>query len=1829
MPISTKPFWGSIRVIKRFSRSLLHSKMRRRVLCLFLILNLIIWSGTGIALKPVSVLASTAVYIGTDATRGLSEFVKSLFISKTAAPRQETLADRLARVARIQVSPSGFAGYQSQPVVLTAIASDLAGHTVQGVMFTWESSDPDKIRIDDQGRATLMQPGLARISCRAGNVQVFTSVLVKPGKRPLQTDAQWRADQSLIDDSGNITEKTGGLSSITSAASDLFDKLSPTAQAQITPPSNTDIVYDEFHAESRNLVGSPRNRAVDLARMGTVMPEGSNFKFAVPILNLGGRGLGVDLTLYYNSRVWFRHGNAVTFDPVYSWPAPGFTLGFGRIITYGPTNALKYVFIDRDGTRRYLGQGGTSSQTVTLQSSDGSHITYVGNATTGGTLFYNNGTRVTISLINNRLLASAVQDTNGNYITITYKTNYEPMAIDYITDTLGRVIQFYYGANGLIDIGAPGFGGTSQNPVTRSLVQFGYQSQAISNSFSGLTVENVPTGTVKLLTDIRSVATNNQYRLSYSAYGMAYNYSVKRQVSVLGQPGVERAATSLNYPTGASSLTDAPGFSQRTETAASSPTSVYSYATSTDAGAQTMTFTVTRPDTSQLLLTRSTNSGSVANGLLVQSEVKSGTGASMSKSASTYANDPGGSPQVQSVTTYDDAAAPAKVDFDYDQYGNVTNSREYGVQDGGVWKVRRRARFVYKTDAAYVNIYLRSLLTEQNTYDALMNTNDADDVMLTKLTVTYDDYAAMGGMEEYRDPKTGELPDPPPGWATGYGASYTVRGNVTGSSVWHDIANNLSYTRLKKYDVFGNMIKEQLTCCNEQTITTTQDSYWSLAQTVTKGTTGGPQLTIAGEYDFNTSAIKEVTDPNNLQKSYGYDAAMRFNQETVPTGATVYTVFNDDNLTSTTTTTYNDAGTQKVLTTTKTLDGWGRIIQEVGANNAQVNTTYDAFGRVASRTLPFLAGGQPGPSISYTYDGLGRVKEATLPDGQMVTNTYNGNSVTVTDQVNRKIQRQVDGLGRLVTVNEQDATGALTQSTSYTYDLMNNLTQVDQGGQLRNYKYDALSRMLFERIPEQQATINDGTGTKWTAKFTYTDFNAAATRQDARGVITTYSYDSLNRLTQKSYNTVSGVTTAPTVTYTYDSYGASSSHGDVMRIQVGADYEEWYTFDSFKRMSGMTRKQGSVFYTTGYQYNDISQLTRLTYPSSRAVTIGHDTRSRMSGLTDVATGVNYMSNVGYNEAGQVTQVILGNGVAELYGYDTNRLQLTRIKAGTTFPYTNRMNLTYNYQATAGQNGAGSTAGNSGRLMSVTGTINGTTESASYTYDLLGRLATSDQTTNGTGAQRRFGYDRWGNRTGVWDATSGGNQIQAVTIDQTNGVDNNHVKVVSGQTYTYDAAGNVTNDGAHTYTYDSENRLVSVDGGATAQYSYDHQNRRWMKSASGSTTHYVWEGSQVIAEHNGSSGAVLTDYIQSSGRMIAKIEGGVTRYFLSDRLSVRVVMDTGGSVIGRQSHLPFGEALGASGQQDKRKLTSYERDDESGLDYAINRYNKVTLGRFQSADPYQASGHRVDPQSWNRYSYVKNDPINWTDRLGLDGDDTGGSPYPGGDLGGASVSAGGWGDSITASGAGILGLIGGRNIDTFEDTGATGTGGPPVAQEPVTKQPDSDQKKKLRKFLKDLSKKCQDKLSKLDSKILDKLAAAIDKVKIFDTNLIKTDFARNHMQQQVLEIQAKSTNAGDKPGIYWNMTVEQFFTPGFVPEEYGGTPAVLTVPESFSAPNRPGIYAPGGLSNAAFGPDVFNYTMTHELLHYVTGLDDATLRDSSHLNTGGKDVSVWLAEGCPP
>ncbi len=138
---------------------------------------------------------------------------------------------------------------------------------------------------------------------------------------------------------------------------------------------------------------------------------------------------------------------------------------------------------------------------------------------------------------------------------------------------------------------------------------------------------------------------------------------------------------------------------------------------------------------------------------------------------------------------------------------------------------------------------------------------------------------------------------------------------------------------------------------------------------------------------------------------------------------------------------------------------------------------------------------------------------------------------------------------------------------------------------------------------------------------------------------------------------------------------------------------------------------------------------------------------------------------------------------------------------------------------------------------------------------------------------------------------------------------------------------------------------------------------------------------MLAEYdNGAAPSTPSrEYVYGASGLLAMFSGGATTYYHQDHLGVRLTTDANGNVASQQGTFPFGESWYQSGAGDKTVFTSYDRDSESGLDYALARYYDSSTGTFCSADPLD--GSPGDPQSWNRYPYGRNDPIDVTDPSG--------------------------------------------------------------------------------------------------------------------------------------------------------------------------------------------------------------------------------------------------------
>jgi len=535
--------------------------------------------------------------------------------------------------------------------------------------------------------------------------------------------------------------------------------------------------------------------------------------------------------------------------------------------------------------------------------------------------------------------------------------------------------------------------------------------------------------------------------------------------------------------------------------------------------------------------------------------------------------------------------------------------------------------------------------------------------------------------------------------------------------------------------------------------------------------------------------------------------------------------------------------------------------------------------------------------------------------------------------------------------------------TQYNYDALGNLLQVNQGQQVRTFTYDSLNRPTSVKMPEKQNQA---------FTVTYTDFNAVATRTDARGVITNYGYDSLDRLTGIQYSDGT-----PAVTYSFGATGAPNfGAGRLISATDGAG-SETYQYDAMGRETKCIRVIGANTYVITYAYTADGRIASTTYPSGRIVNNTYDGVGR---LTQVGTGGTSLFNVNsYNAAGQMLAALYGNGIQASYSYN-NQLQVASILIGNASPL---LNLSYNWGG----------ASDDGLLMGVTDGVS-PARTTSYTYDQLKRLAsaqTVDLTSPGTW-RLQFAYDRYGNR--LSQTPTGGTASMpsnSVAIDPTT----NRITTAG-----YDADGNMTNDGVNTYTFDAENRITQVNGTANT-YGYDGSGLRVTRNGN----YYIYSGGRVIAEYAPAAPAAspTTEYVYARSKRVAAIASGIVTYPYWDHLSVRANANSSGVVIRTFGHYPFGETWYETGTHDKWGYTTYENDTESGLNYAMARFHNPRLGRFMSLDPWPAD--KSHPQSWNRYPHGNNNPISFSDPSGMDGcDDEEGGCGDGGGEGGTDSAA---------------------------------------------------------------------------------------------------------------------------------------------------------------------------------------------------------------------------------
>jgi len=489
-------------------------------------------------------------------------------------------------------------------------------------------------------------------------------------------------------------------------------------------------------------------------------------------------------------------------------------------------------------------------------------------------------------------------------------------------------------------------------------------------------------------------------------------------------------------------------------------------------------------------------------------------------------------------------------------------------------------------------------------------------------------------------------------------------------------------------------------------------------------------------------------------------------------------------------------------------------------------------------------------------------------------------------------------------VEEPHPSLSTPQLTTYTYNALGKLTQSNQSNQTRTWAFDALGRLSSQTLPESGTT-----------SYSYNSEGLIATRTDARNITTTITYHSthVHQIGSRTYSD-----TTPPVSFDYNSRGLRSSMYDGLG---------WVTYAYDANTDRLTQESRTLSgvngtFSTSYAYNVRGDVTSMTYPTGRVVNFNYATGisccdSRLTSIVDQSTSTTIADGMTFNAAGRLLTRTLNpgtTGLAENFTYN-NRMELTQITGAIGSAAV--VNLNYNY--------GGSTT-NTVRLLSRTDAIQ-PEHSITYNYDSFYRL--NQAMAKDATWDISWAFDTWGNRT---SQVSRGLAISKVGT-QTSGYSNNR-----NTANTYDAAGNQTNDGIHSYGFNAENQITQMDG-AAAEYAYDGDGRRMKKKVGTETTYYFYGVPGLLCEftttNTGTTQAASTDR---------------AAYRTSDRLgSAVLVLNGSGIVLENNRTFPYGEPWLAQLSGIEQRFTSYQRDTESGLDYAMARLYGSNAGRFNSPD----------------------------------------------------------------------------------------------------------------------------------------------------------------------------------------------------------------------------------------------------------------------------------------
>lgn len=618
-----------------------------------------------------------------------------------------------------------------------------------------------------------------------------------------------------------------------------------------------------------------------------------------------------------------------------------------------------------------------------------------------------------------------------------------------------------------------------------------------------------------------------------------------------------------------------------------------------------------------------------------------------------------------------------------------------------------------------------------------------------------------------------------------------------------------------------------------------------------------------------------------------------------------------------------------------------------------------------------------GATVSYEYDAAHRLVAGTDAQG-------NRRELELNDLGNPVEERLLDALGQTRWIERRifneigwlsSVSDAYSNQSSFSYDVVANLIQeTSPSGNTHSYKYDGfhhrtqttdplgkVTQVLYKdtgdvyRVSDPRSRLTyysyNGFGEvtqvrspdTGTTDITYDEAGNVATRKTAKGQTTSYSYDALNRIIEAS----SGVAGESPILYGYDEatspYGmgrlTSVDDGNGVR-RYGYTPEGWLAYETWE-----THGQSL---TTQYQYDGAGLITKITYPSGREVSYTRDLAGDVIEVatTQAGTTTSLASQIERAPFGPVTSMVRWNGISESRSLDLN-YRVTGIDA------TRVHSLVYRYTPDS--------------LISAIDDNLSSSVNQSLGYDAVGRITSAE----GLYGVLGYGYDATGNRTSI--TTDG--LSQSYTINYMN-----NWLVKTGQTSrSYDANGNLTKQGADTFTYDSQNRLVAATvAGVTAAYTYNHLDQRVTKTLNGQTRLLIYGlAGNLIEELDAATGDVLAEYIWLDGTPLSFAQSGQTYQVHVDHLGTpKALTDASGQVVWKASYSPFGKAsITTQGPTFNLRFPGQYYDAETGLHYNWRRYYDPNTGRYITSDPIGLAG------GINTYAYALSNPIGNADPTG--------------------------------------------------------------------------------------------------------------------------------------------------------------------------------------------------------------------------------------------------------